>query len=123
MRWRTLGWRSRRWSKNMGYFRADDKYLGGGMARTAGEVAAPWNVQIGEAGAAGGVYLTWRAPYAPVDSYVVYVQAVNTPAPTWHEVVRVPAPITEAILTLAPGAWRLCVAARRAGADSPPTPP
>jgi hypothetical protein len=108
----------------MGYFRADDKYLGVGAAGgAASEVAAPWNVQIGEAGAAGRVCLNWRAPYAPVDSYGIYVQAVTPPAPTWHEVIRVPGPATEATLTLAPGAWRLCVTARRAGADSPPTPP
>ncbi len=103
----------------MGYFQADERYQGTG---TGGNVAAPWNVQIGEAGAGGRVRLTWRAPYTPVDSYGIYGQPADGGTPAWQEWARIPAPASEAMLTLAPGAWRLCLTARRDSTDSTPTP-
>jgi len=103
----------------MGYFQADERYQGTG---TGGNVDAPWNGQIAEAGAVGRVRLTWRAPYTAVDSYGIYGQVAGGGAAAWQEWARIPAPAGEALLTLAPGAWRLCLTARRGPTDSAPTP-
>ena len=103
----------------MGYFQADERYQGTEGAETVG---APWNGQIAEAGAVGRVRLTWRAPYTAVDSYGIYGQPADGGAAAWQEWVRIPAPAGAAVLTLAPGAWRLCLTARRGTTDSAPTP-
>ena len=104
----------------MGYFQADERYLGQGGAEAA--VETPWNVQISEAGAVGQVRLTWRAAYTPVDSYGIMGQPADGDVATWQEWARIPAPAGEALLTLAPGVWRLCLTARRGSTDSAPTP-
>jgi hypothetical protein len=101
----------------MGYFRANERYLNGGAEPV--EIAPPWGVRAQATGAVGGWVVTWRPPYAPVDSYGVYGQAATDPAGAWQELRRVPGTVHTAPLHLGPGGWRLAVAARRGATDSP----
>ncbi len=102
----------------MGYFQADERYLSN---NDTAAIEAPWNVQIGEAGAVGQMRLTWRAPYTSVDSYGLYGRPADGTTDAWQELARIPAPSIEVRLTLAPGTWQLYLTARRGTADSPPS--
>ncbi|HMA33364.1 MAG TPA: hypothetical protein VKY74_02705, partial [Chloroflexia bacterium] len=104
----------------MGYFRADERYLG---PAAEAPVAAPWGVGVAAAGAPGCLRVGWRRPYTAVDSYAVLGRPATDPgaAQAWRELAQVPGGATEALIQPAPGTWQLIVVARRGGIASPPS--
>src|SRR5436305_50642 len=99
----------------MGYFRANERYLGG---EADSRVDPPWGVGVQDAGQAARVRMSWRRPYTLVDSYGVYGQPTGPNAPTWQELTRVPGTAADVLLHLSAGSWRLALRARRGERDS-----